>query len=180
MRAQPKEGGMRKRYVAIILVAVAASLSIGYIYLTGDTQGYPRKLGSMTLTKFTSGTSALSELSIMHFVSPEVKMVDAFIVEYAGKGDASAIVYVSLAENEEQAQELLDLMNFKIDPSDGYTYIREMKLADDDYPTVYYTEGHGAHHYLWAEGDKLYWIAVQGLSLTERLDFLEESLRTLP
>lgn len=180
MRARPKEGGMRRRNVAIILVAIAASLAIGFVYLTGDTQGYPRKLGSMTLTRFTSGASALSELTIMHSMSPEVKMVDAFIVDYTGKGDASAIVYVSIAEDEEQAQDLLDLMNEKIDPGDGYTYTREMRLPGDDHPAVYYTEGHGAHHYLWAEGDKVYWIAVQGLSQSMRLDFLDESLRALP
>ncbi len=94
---------MRRRTVAIILVAMAATLSVGYVALRGDTQGFPRKLGSMSLSQFASGSAALSELNIMHFMSPEVKMVDAFIVEYAGKGDASAIVYVSLAEDEEQA-----------------------------------------------------------------------------
>jgi hypothetical protein len=114
----------------------------------------------------------------MHFMSPEVKMVDAFIVDYE-KGDASAIVYVSIEKDEEQAQHLLDLMNIKIDPSDGYTYVKEMKLIGDDHPAVYYTEGHGAHHYIWAKGDRLYWIALSGLSLTERLDFLKESLGTL-
>jgi hypothetical protein len=55
-----------------------------------------------------------------------------------------------------------------------------MSLPGDDYPVVYFTEGHGAQHYLWAKGDKLYWIALKGLSLSMRLDFLEESLRTLP
>ena len=133
----------------------------------------------MTLAEFTSGASALSELTIMHLMSPEVKMVDAFIVEYE-KGDASAIVYVSIAEDDEQAQDLLDLMKEKIDPGDGYTYTREMSLPGDDHPAVYHTEGHGAHHYLWAEGDKVYWIAVQGLSLSARLDLLEESLGALP
>ena len=171
---------MRRRNVAIILVAVAASLVIGIVSLTGDTQGYPRKLGSMTLARFTSGASALSELTIMHLMSPEVKMVDAFIVDYEGKGDASAIVYVSIAEDEKQAQDLLDLMNEKIDPGDGYTYTREMRLPGDSLSTVYYTEGHGAHHYLWKKGDKLYWIADQGLSQTMRIDFLDESLRVLP
>ena len=171
---------MRRRTVAIVLVIVAVASFVGYLTLTGDTQGYPRKLGSMTRTKFSSGSAALSELKIMHLMSPEVKMVDAFIVEYAGKGDVSAIVYVSIAEDEEQAQDLLDLMNIKIDPGDGYTYSKEMSLPGDGLPTVYYTEGHGAHHYLWAKGDKLYWIAVSGLSLTERLDFLGESLGTLP
>lgn len=121
-----------------------------------------------------------SEISIMHRMSPEVKMEAAFIVDYAGTGEASAIIYVSLAEDEEQAQELLDLMNAKIDPGDGYAYTREMSLPGDGLPAVYYTEGHGAYHYLWAQGDKLYWIAVQGLSQSMRLDFLEESLRTLP
>ena len=171
---------MRRRTVAIILVAVAVASFAGYLTLTGDTQGYPRKLGSMTRTQFSSGSAALSELTVMHLMSPEVKMVDAFIVEYAGKGDASAIAYVSIAEDDEQAQDLLDLMNIKIDPGDGYTYTKEMRLPGDGLPTVYWTEGHGAHHYLWAKGDKLYWIAVSGLSLTERLDFLEESLGTLP
>jgi len=178
MRVRPKEGGMRRKNVAIILVAVAATLLVGYIALRGDTQGYPRKLGSMA--KFTSGSAALSELNIMHLMSPEVKMVDAFIVDYEGKGDASAIVYVSIEEDEEQAQRLLDLMNIKIDPSDGYTYVKEMNLIGEDLPAVYYTEGHGAHHYLWKRGDKLYWIAVQGLSQSMRLDFLDESLRALP
>jgi len=180
MRGQPKEGEMRRRTVAIILVAVATTLLVGYIALRGDTQGYPRKLGSMTLSQFTSGSAALSELNIMHLMSPEVKMVDAFIVDYEGKGDASAIVYVSIEEDEEQAQHLLDLMNIKIDPSDGDTYVKEMNLRGEDLPAVYYTEGHGAHHYIWKRGDKLYWIAVQGLSQSMRLDFLEESLRALP
>ena len=171
---------MRRRTVAIILVAVVVSFFVGYLSLTGDTQGFPRKLGSMTLTNIKSETEALSEISIMHSMSPEVKMETAFIVDYAGTGEASAIIYVSLAEDEEQAQMLLDLMNSKIDPSDGYTYTREMTLPGDGLPTVYYTEGHGAYHYLWARGDKLYWIAVQGLSLSMRLDILEESLRTLP
>ena len=94
------------------------------------------------------------------------------------QGDASAIVYVSIEEDEEQAQDLLDLMNDKIDPSDGYTYVKEMNLIGDNHPAVYYTEGHGAHHYIWAKGDRLYWIALSGLSLTARLDFLE-SLGTL-
>ena len=179
MRSRPLVGGMKRRTVAIILVAVAAILSVGYIALRGDTQGFPRKLGSMTLSQFASGSAALSELNIMHFMSPEVKMVDAYIVEYEGKGEVSAIVYVSIEEDEEQAQDLLDLMNEKIDPSDGYTYVKEMKLIGDDHPDVYYTEGHGAHHYIWAKGDRLYWIALTGLSLTERLDFLEESLGTL-
>ena len=134
----------------------------------------------MSMARFSSGSEALSELTIMHLMSPEVKMVDAFIVEYEGKGDAVAIVYVSIAEDEEQAQDLLDLMNEKIDPGDGYTYVREMRLPGDDHPAVYYSEGHGAVHYIWAEGDRLYWIALSGLSLTERLDFLEESLGTLP
>ncbi len=171
---------MRRRTVAIILVAVAVILFGGYLTLGENPQGYPRKLGSMIRSQFTSGTSALSELNIMHLMSPEVKMVDAFIVEYAGKEDTSAIVYVSIAEDEEQAQDLLDLMNIKIDPSDGYTYVKEMKLIGDDKQAVYFTEGHGAIHYIWAKGDKLYWIALSGLSLTARLDFLEESLGTLP
>jgi hypothetical protein len=71
-------------------------------------------------------------------------------------------------------------MNEKIDPSDGYTYVKEMKLTDESHPTVFYTEGHGAHHYLWTQADRLYWIALSGLSLTDRLDFLEESLGILP
>ena len=70
-------------------------------------------------------------------------------------------------------------MNIKIDPSDGYTYVKEMNLIGDDHPSVYFSEGHGAHHYIWAKGDRLYWIALSELSLTERLDFLEESLGTL-
>ena len=171
---------MRRRNVAIILVAVVVSFFVGYLSLTGDTQGFPRKLGSMTMTNVKSETEALSEISIMHEMSPEVKMEEAFIVDYAGMGEASAIVYVSLAENEEQAQDLLDLMNSKIDPGDGYTYTREMSLPGDGLPTVYYTEGHGAYHYLWAEGDKLYWIALQGLSQSMRLEVLKESIRTLP
>ena len=172
---------MRRRTVAIILVAVVAVVSIvGYLTLTGDTQGFPRRLGSMTMAEFSAGPGALSELNIMHFMSPEVKMVDAFIVEYEGKGDSSAIVYVSIEEDEEQAQDLLDLMNEKIDPGDGYTYVKEMKLTGDDHPAVYYTEGHGAHHYIWAKGDRLYWIALQGISLIIRLDFLDESLRVRP
>ena len=181
MRAQPEEWAMRRKTVAIILVAVVAVVSfVGYLSLMGDTQGFPRRLGFMSMARFSSGSEALSELTVMHLMSPEVKMVDAFIVEYEGKGDASAIVYVSLAEDEEQAQDLLDLMNVKIDPGDGYTYVEEMSLPGDGHPAVYYSEGHGAHHYIWAEGDRLYWIAVSGLSLTERLDFLEESLGKLP
>ena len=179
MRSPLQVGGMKSRTVAFILIAVAVMLSVGYIALSGDTQGFPRKLGSMTLSQFSSGSAALSELNIMHFMSPEVKMVDAFIVDYKGKGDASAIVYVSIEEDVEQAQHLLGLMNEKIDPSDGYTYVSEMRHIGDNHPTVFYTEGHGAHHYLWAKGDRLYWIALTGLSLTERLDFLEESLETL-
>ena len=178
MRAQPEEWAMRRKTVAIILVAVVSF--VGYLSLMGDTQGFPRKLGSMSMAQFSSGSEALSELTIMHLMSPEVKMVDAFIVEYEGKGDASAIVYVSIAEDEEQAQDLLDLMNIKIDPGDGYTYVREMSLPGDDHPAVYYSEGHGAHNYNWAKGDRLYWIALSDISLTERLDFLEESLGTLP
>ena len=170
---------MKRRYVAIILVVVV-SFFVGYLSLTGDAEGFPRKLGSMTLNNVKSETESLSEISIMHDMSPEVKMEEAFIVDYTGMGDTSAIVYVSLAENQEQAQDLLDLMNFKIDPSDGYTYTREMSLPGDDYPVVYFTEGHGAHHYLWAKGDKVYWIALQGLSQSMRLDFLKESIRTLP
>ena len=179
MRSQPLVRGMKRKTVAIILVAAAATLLVGYISLRGDTQGFPRKLDSMKMSQFASGSAALSELNIMHFMSPEVKMVDAYIVEYEGKGDASAIVYVSIEEDEEQAQDLLDLMNDKIDPSDGYTYVKEMNLIGDNHPAVYYTEGHGAHHYIWAKGDRLYWIALSGLSLTARLDFLEESLGTL-
>jgi len=172
---------MRGRTVAIILVAVVAVVSFaGYLSLTGGTHGFPRRLGSMSIARFSSGSEALSELNVMHLMSPEVKMVDAFIVEYEGREDAVAIVYVSLAEDEEQAQDLLDLMNEKIDPGDGYTYVREMTLPGNGHPAVYYSEGHGAHHYIWAEGDRLYWIALSGLSLTERLDFLEESLGTLP
>ena len=180
MRARPKLGGMRRRTVAIILVAVVVSFFVGYLSLAGITHGFPRKLGTMTLTNVESETEALSEISIMHGMSPEVKMEEAFIVDYAGPGETYAIVYVSLAENEKQAQEQLDLMNSKIDPSDEYTYTREMSHLGGDHPVVYFTEGHGAHHYLWAKGDKLYWIAVQGLSLSMRLDFLEESLSTLP
>lgn len=171
---------MRRRTAAIILVAVVASFFIGYLSLAGNTLGFPRKLGSMTLTNIKSESESLSELSIMHEMSPAVVMNEAFIVDYAGMAETSAIVYVSSHESEEQAQELLDLMNSKIDPSDGYTYVREMNLPGDDHPTVYFTEGHGAYHYLWAKGEKLYWIALKGLSLTMRLDFLEESLETLP
>jgi hypothetical protein len=172
---------MRRRTVAITLVALVAIVSLmGYLSLTGDTQGFPRRLGSMSMAEFKTGTEALSELDIMHLRSPEVKMVDAFIVKYEGKEDDTAIVYVSIEEDDEQAQDLLDLMNEKIDPSDGYTYVKEMSLLGEGLPTVYYTEGHGAHHYLWAQGDRLYWIALSGLSLTDRLDFLEESLGVLP
>ena len=171
---------MKRKTVAIIMIGVALAFFVRYLTFTGETQGFPRKLGSMSMAQFSSGSEALSELNVMHLMSPEVKMVDAFIVEYEGKEDASAIVYVSLAEDEEQAQDLLDLMNIKIDPGDGYTYVREMSLPGDDHPAVYYTEGHGAHHYIWAKGDRLYWIAVSDISLTERLDFLEESLGTLP
>jgi hypothetical protein len=170
---------MKRRYVAIILVVVV-SFFVGYMSLTGDAQRFPRKLGSMTLTNVKYETEALSEISIMHEMSPEVQMEEAFIIDYVGMGEASAIVYVSLAENEEQAQDLLDLMNSKIDPSDGYTYTREMSLPGDNYPVVYFTEGHGAYHYLWAKGDKLYWIALKGLSQSMRLNFLKESIRTLP
>jgi len=171
---------MRRRTVAIILTLVVVSFFVGYLSMAGDTQGFPRKLGAMTLTNVKVESEALSELSVMHELSPAVVMMDAFIVDYTGMGESSAIVYVSLHESEEQAQDLLDLMNSKIDPSDGYTYIREMNLPGDDQPPVYYTEGHGAVHYIWAKGEKLYWIALKGLSLSMRLDVLEESLRTLP
>ena len=153
---------------------------VGYLSLMGGTQGFPRKLGSMSMARFSFGSEDLSELTVMHLMRPEVKMVNAFIVEYEGKGDAVVIVYVSLAEDEEQAQDLLDLMNEKIDPGDGYTYVEEMSLPWDGHPAVYYSEGHGAHHYIWAEGDKLYWIALSGLSLSRRLDFREESLSAFP
>jgi len=52
------------------LVAVAVILFGGYLTLGENPQGYPRKLGSMIRSQFTSGTSALSELNIMHQMSP--------------------------------------------------------------------------------------------------------------
>lgn len=71
-------------------------------------------------------------------------------------------------------------MSIKIDPGEGYTYVKEMGLPGDDHPAVYYTGDHRVHYYLWAEGEKLYLIALQVLSLSRRLDFLEESLSAYP
>lgn len=169
---------MKGKYVIVTLVILLVSLLTWTSLNSDQDSAFPEPLGGMKLTSQMVGPDAIESTRQLHGGSAKVQMTDAAILVYR-RGVAESTIWVSRAENEDDAANLMDAMNDAIDPGDGFSDPVIVSIPGARTMTVYYTYGYGSDHYYYLVGDSVYWIAVSGLPDEAQLDFIAEAIDTL-
>ena len=125
-----------------------------------------------------NGPDAIEATRKLHGDSVKVQMKDAAVLRYRG-GGAEATIWVSRTENNEQASSLMESMNDAIDPGDGFTSPVIVSVPRAESRTVYYVYGYESDHYYYLNEERVYWIAVTGLSVKTQLEFVAQVINEI-
>ena len=129
----------------------------------------PRRAAGLALSRETYGAAAIQEINQLHNLA--FPLVTGAVGEF-GAGP-SVVLWVSGAEDENAAAQLLADMREKIDL--GRSPFKSLGENLDGARVVYLLEGLGQRHYYFQSGNLLVWLAAdRGLAeeaLAEALDF---------
>jgi len=169
---------MKGKYVIVTMIILLLPLMTWRSLNSDQDSSFPESLGEMKLVSQITGTEAIESTRQLHGNSPKVQMIDAAILMYRGDG-VEATIWVSLTENNEDAATLIDTMNEAIDPGDGFSTPVTVGIPQVGAVEVYYVYGYGSDHYYYLKVFNVYWIAVNGFTDNERLEFVAEVINTL-
>jgi hypothetical protein len=169
---------MKGKYVIVASVVLLVSLLTWTSLNSDQGSAFPESMGGLKLIRETVGAEAIESTRQLHGGSSKVQMTDAAILVYR-RGVAESTIWVSMTENAEDAQGLMDDMNDAIDPGDGFSDPVVVGINGAESVMVYYTHGYGSDHYYYIVGDSVYWVSVSGLPDEARLDLVAEAISKL-
>ncbi len=117
-------------------------------------EGVPAKLGSLTLTKTTQGTAALTEMNQMHGSSFD--LTGGYRADYGESGQAT--LWVGQAKDAAAAQAMVETMALKI--GDGNPIFSDLQSLDISGRHLYTAQGQDQQHFFYAVNDKIVWLAA--------------------
>lgn len=136
--------------IAIIAIGVITT----FILLDGE-ELFPEKLGDMELKLHREGDVAVNEIKNSHSAKDKVNPEEAHVARYRSSAGNRATVYVTKAETNERAVELVENMNKGMGGMFSLPETLEINGMK-----VYYTEGGGEYHYYYPKDALVVWIAL--------------------
>lgn len=171
---------MNKKYIAIVAATITVAALASLIGLQfGKTDEFPPQLGDLTLSHVEGGEKAMKSTEQLHDFSPALKMKDAYIIDYRGAEAESVRIWISRAEDHDEAYQLFQSMTRAIDPGDGFTSPEIVTLTKIQYPLVYHVEGFGSHHYYYAKKNSVYWLAFTEIPFWKQIDLVEDAIMNI-
>jgi len=141
---------MRKFFLLLFLLSF-----ILFSNCSRHNEPLPERVNQLTLVKTISGQEAKDYINKLHF--QPVTENENLIGHYENES-VSAIVYVTLYKNQEDAKIDFDKMTKKISPENSvFIYPQFFDYKGNN---IYKCFGMGMTHFVFAKDKKLYWISV--------------------
>ena len=144
---------MRRISIAILFILI-----IGFSGCSKQVDYIPEKFSDLTLQQKYIGDEARKFVDRLHY--QPVAPVENKIGFYEN-AQASAIIYITFYDDNEDAVDDFKRMTVKISPDNSVFY--NSSYLEKEGNRIYKTFGMGQTHYVFVLDDKLFWISVNDL-----------------
>ncbi len=160
-------------YPAIFIVIVIV-LAV-FLHVRADQNSrygiFPKKLGDMSIVLYEEGKPAVSAVQRLHG-GIDMHLKNAYIADYEGSSGNKAKFWVSKSENSHVAKALLAAMTGRVGKTGMFSEPVHSNIGN---LTVYYVAGLGKYHYIWTEGDRVFWLQINNPSKVYQRGIVRES-----
>lgn len=168
---------MNKKYSIIFAAAIILAVVVLFPgLLFKRSSGFPQELGGLTMSGVETGDSASESIGQLHGFSSRLKITDAYVIGYSGENGESVTIWITRAEDHEQAYQQVQYMTDAIDLGDGFTDPDRVNLDNIPTPAVYYVEGFGSQHYYYVKKNSVYWISITNILMGRQMEIVEQVL----
>ena len=145
-------------------LVLALFFALGVLALTwtsfranvGSQPGLPHRWDGLTLTHQVIGQEALRDVARLHGQGLPLK--DASIGHYSGPSGKGQ-VWIGKAGSPQEAADLLQQMTRAM--ARGTSPFTSPRLTRLEGQEVYFTQGQGASHYYYRQGDRVLWVQIE-------------------
>ena len=128
----------------------------------------------MELKLHREGDIAINEIKNSHSVRDNVNPGEAHIARYRSSTGNRATVYVTEAESDGRAVELVENMNQRMDGM-----FSKPETVEIDSLKIYYTEGGGEYHYYFAKNNFVIWITLSNPDKSYQSVFMDNAIKSI-
>ncbi len=165
----------RKKYVfyliAVLLILVIASALL--LYENKKTL-FPEKFGDMELKLHREGDVAINEIKNSHSARDNVNPGEAHIARYRSSTGNRATVYITEAESNSRAVELIENMNQRM----GGMFSKP-ETVEINGLKIYYTEGGGEYHYYFPKNNLVVWITFSNPDKSYQSTLMDNAVKII-
>jgi hypothetical protein len=163
---------MKKKTILIIggiLILMMVLLSVLSFPTKNSAFSIPNQIGTYSLFSKLDGNEAMQQISKLH--GKDIKIQNAYILEYRNESQESAIVWISESPNANEAKKLFERMNRLMDRSNMYTNHHLVEIGGSSLDYVF---GMDRDNYYYQKSSRLIWISV---SLDKNQEFIKKWLK---
>ena len=157
--------------IAILFILIIASIVL--LYENKKTL-FPEKLGDMELKLHREGDVAINEIKNSNSARDNVNPGGAQIARYRSSTGSRATVYITEAESNSRAVELVENMNHRM----GGMFSKP-EIVEINGLKIYYTEGGGEYHYYFPKNNLVVWIALSNPDKSYQSMFMNNAIKSI-